>query len=116
MRPMPIAAACLSMLLAGPALAAGAADGAWNCDLDGTALGAVGFDGNSYVFANPNGQSGRGKLVYQAGADAPSVVVLDGPLIAIGILGGWLDASIPSEPYLHLVDAVGNQALCTPRR
>lgn len=105
----------VSIALAGAAHAAGEANGAWNCELEGTAIGSVGLDGNNYVFANPNGTSGRGGLMYQTGADAPSIIILDGPLVEIGMMGGWLDASIPSEPYLNLVDALGNSAVCTPR-
>lgn len=114
-RPL-IAAACLSALLAGSAQAAGEANGAWTCDLDGTEIGSIGLDGNNYVFANPNGPSGRGGLMYQVGADAPSIIILDGPLVAIGMLGGWLDASVPSDPILHVIDALGNHALCALRR
>lgn len=110
-----VSALAVSLALASTAHAAGEANGAWNCELDGRAIGSLGLDGNNYVFANPDGPSGRGGLLYQASADAPSIVILDGPLVAIGMMGGWLDASIPSEPYLNLVDALGNSAVCTPR-
>lgn len=110
------AATLLTFALGGAAFAAGEANGKWDCSLDdGSALGTLGLDGNNYVFANPNGKSGKGGVLYQAGADAPTLVVLDGALVSVGVLGGWLDASIPETPYLTLVDALGNRVDCVTR-
>ncbi len=111
----PLVTASLFLALCGAA-AAGEADGAWNCDVDGTSVGSIGIDGNNYVFANPQGASGKGGLAYQRGADEPTILVLDGPLAVQGMLGGWLDASIPDDPNLRMVDAIGNQINCVPRR
>ncbi len=112
-----LTAACLSLAFAGAAQAAGEANGAWNCTLDGKDVGALGLDGNNYIFANPNGQSGRGGIMYQTGADTPSFVVLDGALVSqVGALGGWLDASVPETPELRIIDAVGNMVLCEIRK
>jgi hypothetical protein len=41
--------------------------------------------------------------------------VLNGELMKTGALGNWLDASIPTEPALTLVDALGNRVSCQPR-
>ena len=100
-----------------PAFAVGA-DGAWDCKIEdgGKAFGSLGLEGNTYIFANPDGQSGKGALAYQDGADAPTFVVLNGALVKVGTLGGWLDASIPAEPALTLIDALGNRVTCQPRR
>jgi hypothetical protein len=112
-------AATLVIFLSPPPALAGGADGAWECKIDdgGKAFGSLGLEGNSYIFANPNGQSGKGGIAYQDGADAPTFVVLSGVLVSeVGTLGGWLDASIPAEPALTLIDALGNRVLCQPRR
>ena len=108
-----ISAALLSPL---PALAAGA-DGAFDCKIEegGKAFGSLGLEGNTYIFANPGGESGKGAIAYQDGADAPTFVVLNGALVKVGTLGGWLDASIPTEPALTLIDALGNRVSCQPR-
>ena len=103
--------------LSGTALAAGEANGSWDCALeDGTSVGSLGLDGNNYVFANPNGASGKGGILYPTGADAPTLVVLDGALVSVGVLGGWLDDSIPTEPSLTLIDAIGTRVDCVPHK
>jgi hypothetical protein len=110
-------AAVPALLLVTPALAAGA-DGKWDCTLeDGSgAVGSLGVTGNTYIFANLKGPSGRGAIAYQEGAQDPTFVVLNGALIDSGVLGGALDASIPDEPQLTLVDQLGNRVDCVPRK
>jgi hypothetical protein len=111
-----VAAVFVTLLSPLPALAAGA-DGAWDCKIeDGEAFGSLGLEGTTYIFANPRGQSGKGGIAYQEGADAPTFVILNGVLVSeAGTLGGWLDASIPSEPSLTLIDALGKRVLCQLR-
>ena len=48
------------------------------------------------------GESGKGAIAYQDGADAPTFVVLNGALMKTGALGNWLHASLPTEPALTL--------------
>jgi hypothetical protein len=95
-----LAAAIVSVVLAGPALAAGGADGIWDCtEMGGDPLGIVTITDETYTFTKADGTPGEpGKIDYQ-GSD-PAFAVLDGglqtELTAIGAIleGGVLYVAV----------------------
>jgi hypothetical protein len=107
-RALGLAAIAATALCASPALAT-RADGAWECHSFGALIATLGFDGNGYIYANPNGPSGKGEISYN-GDDM--FVVTSGPLVdSTGIVGGILKED-NGEPMLELQNVQGERLAC----
>jgi hypothetical protein len=108
-----IAAVCMGLLVATPALAE-VADGKWTCtDYKGKALGTLELTGLTYAFTKPDGTAAEGGTIYYQQTKDPAFVVEKGGLqTEMGAIGAVLYEDDAGNPVLGFAVESGMPVDC----